>query len=82
MQSSFLQKHINSIVITVLLFITFNVQAQTTYYVDVAKADNIGAGTTWSSAKKDLQNAIDAATSGDQIWVKAGTYYPTVIPTQ
>src|SRR5262245_4911945 len=33
-------------------------------------------GASWSDAK-DLQAALTAATSGDQIWVKAGTYKPT-----
>ncbi len=33
-------------------------------------------GADWASAK-DLQAALQSATSGDQIWVKAGTYKPT-----
>ncbi len=50
----------------------------TIYYVDATKANNTGSGTSWATAKKDIQNAIDIASSGDQIWIKAGTYYPTV----
>src|SRR5690348_10568502 len=34
-------------------------------------------GADWSSAK-DLQAALQGATSGDQIWVTAGTYKPTI----
>lgn len=52
--------------------------AQTTYYVDAARADNSGAGTGWATAEKELQVAINEAVSGDQIWVKAGTYKPTL----
>jgi hypothetical protein len=33
-------------------------------------------GTDWASAK-DLQAALQSATNGDQIWVKAGIYTPT-----
>jgi len=33
-------------------------------------------GADWASAK-DLQAALQSAASGDQIWVKAGTYKPT-----
>jgi hypothetical protein len=54
--------------------------AQTTYFVDASKPDNSGAGTTWASAKKDLQLAINNAVAGDQVWVKAGTYLPTHDP--
>lgn len=55
-------------------------RSQTTYYVDAAKSNNSGAGTSWATAKKDLQAAINAAVSGDQVWVKAGTYLPTLDP--
>ncbi len=54
--------------------------AQTTYYVDITRADNTGAGTSWATAKKDLQVAMNIATPGDQVWVKAGTYLPTHDP--
>ena len=54
--------------------------AQTTYYVDSNKPDNSGLGTSWSTAKRDLQIAINTATTGDEIWVKAGTYLPTHDP--
>ncbi len=36
-----------------------------------------GDGSSWTSAMGDLQEAIDASTGGDQIWVAAGTYRPT-----
>lgn len=52
-------------------------QAQTTYYVDASRPDNSGAGTSWAAAKRDLQVAINGASSGDQVWIKAGTYLPT-----
>lgn len=63
-----------------LLLVAPGLQAQTIYYVDSSMADNNGNGTSWAAAKKDVQNAINAASSGDQIWVKAGTYKPTEIP--
>lgn len=33
-------------------------------------------GSSWSNAFNKLQDALDAATSGDQIWVSWGVYYP------
>lgn len=36
-----------------------------------------GSGASWSDATGDLQAAIDAANSGDQIWIASGTYHPT-----
>lgn len=67
--------------IIAVLFSFFAIKVHATVlYVDVAKADNSGAGTSWATAKKGLQHALDIAASGDQVWVRAGTYlvpYPS-----
>lgn len=37
-----------------------------TWYV---RTDGIGSGTGWADALQSVQEAIDSATSGDEIWV-------------
>jgi predicted outer membrane repeat protein len=44
-------------------------------YVDVNNSV-IGDGTTWESAYQSLEDALNAATKGYQIWVAQGTYVP------
>ncbi|MCA0230888.1 MAG: T9SS type A sorting domain-containing protein [Bacteroidetes bacterium] len=58
-----------------LMLLPMMVQAQTIYYVKSSMAAS-GAGTGWNTAFKTLQEALSVVTSGDQIWVAAGTYKP------
>lgn len=50
--------------------------AQTVWYVNAQAAS--GNGSSWASPFVDLQDAINAAQSGDQIWVARGIYLPSV----
>ena len=48
---------------------------QAQIYVD-ADASGAGNGSSWANAYPNLQDALSAATSTDQIWIATGTYYP------
>lgn len=58
-----------------LLFLTTVLNAQTgDIFVDAARPDDSGDGTTWATAKKTIQAGIEAAPGFDNVFVKAGTY--------
>ncbi len=46
------------------------------WYVDIDNT-NPGSGTDWASAFTDVQDALDVAVMGDQIWIAEGTYLPS-----
>jgi len=48
--------------------------AKTIYYV---KVNGTGNGTSWTNAAGNIQDMIEKAVVGDEIWVASGAYYPT-----
>ena len=59
-----------------LLFWMSSVAFAGIIYVD-AGAAGLNNGSSWEDAYLDLQDALAAAVSGDEIWVAAGIYKPT-----
>ncbi len=56
-----------------------------TLFVDVGLSSGLGDGSSWANAFQGpdgLQNALGVAASGDQIFVKQGTYKPTSAGTR
>ena len=47
-----------------------------------AEASGAEDGKNWTDAFTGLDDALYFSISGDQIWVAAGTYYPTSQPTE
>lgn len=47
-------------------------------YVDAA-ANSWGDGSSWDLAFDNLENALDTADFGDEIWVASGTYIPSAV---
>jgi uncharacterized repeat protein (TIGR01451 family) len=49
-------------------------------YVDSLSPCAPGTGMSWRFAYRDLQDALERARDGNEIWVAAGTYKPTAEP--
>ena len=64
-----------SICVGVLMYanLTFHSAVAATVYVSPTGNDS-NAGLTWATAKRTVQDGLNAAVSGDQVWVAAGTY--------
>ena len=52
------------------------VYAASVIYVDADSTCSSSCGGSWASAYPNLQSALAVASSGDEIWVAQGVYYP------
>jgi len=64
-----------SIVLSLFISLIFSQTSATTRYVTQTGAGSL-TGSSWSNAANDLQLTINNSSSGDTIWVAAGTYKP------
>ncbi len=65
------------ILVTILLSSVGIINASTIYVDGNAAGGNNGS--SWTDAYTQLQVALNAATSGDEVWVAKGTYFPTTM---
>lgn len=59
------------------VFIDLSLFGQSVVFVN-QNATGSNSGLSWNDAYLNLQDAINQATSGDEIWVAKGVYFPTV----
>lgn len=57
------------------LWVFVNAATQPVHYVDAA-ATGSATGDSWANAFLNVQDALQVAVSGDQIWIAQGVYYP------
>jgi len=61
------------VLIWACLIVTIPCSADVIY----VKEGGTGGGTSWTDGYGELQDGLDDAGTGDEIWVAEGTYYPT-----
>ncbi len=64
-------------ILTVTFLLTTTAFARILYVTP--QGNDANSGLSWTEAKRTVSAAIDAASSGDEIWVAAGTYYENLI---
>jgi Concanavalin A-like lectin/glucanases superfamily/Secretion system C-terminal sorting domain len=70
-----MKKPFTFLLATLFVLGVVSTQAQTT--IRYVQPSGAGDGSSWATASNNIGNMVTASAAGDQIWVAAGTYFPT-----
>ncbi|UFH53160.1 right-handed parallel beta-helix repeat-containing protein [Spirosoma sp. KNUC1025] len=63
--------------LTILIWLAIPFDTLATFRYVKPTATGTGTGLSWADASADLQGMINLSVNGDEVWVMAGTYFPT-----
>lgn len=69
-----MRSRVNIILFSALLMLISVIGVQANIIRVSTTGNNGNNGSSWAAAKRNIQSALNAAVSGDQVWVATGTY--------